>query len=184
MISLYILLGCMLLAVVLSVAIYNSFVAVRNHCDEAWANIDSELKRRHDLIPNLIATVKGFADHERNLIRDVTKLREQGIRESGVSTRRAEIESQLGDALSKLTVRLEAYPEVRASANFLELQQELSNTEDRIQAAVRFYNGNVRENNTRVDMFPASVIANMFNFDKRDYFKVDPAVRETPQVQF
>ncbi len=164
---------------------YNGLVSIRNQCDEAWSNVDTELKRRYDLIPNLINTVKGFANHEKELLEQVTAMREQASGNHGSVASQAADEAALQGVLGKLMVRLEAYPEVKASPNFLELQGELANTENRIQAALRFYNGNIRENNNKVQQFPSNLIANMFGFAGREFFELDiPEARVAPKVEF
>ena len=153
-------------------ALYNKLVQARNHCDEAWSNVDTELKRRYDLIPNLVRCVQGYMNYERELLQKVTRLREECVRNTGSPQNQAASENELVRALSALLVRVENYPELKASQNFLELQRELVNTEDRIQAARRFYNGNVRENNNLVEMFPTNILASMFGFTKREFFEV------------
>jgi LemA protein len=159
------------------IATYNRFVQLRNHCTEAWSNIDTELKRRYELIPNLVATVKGYAAHERGLLEEVTRLRAACAQNNGPVGEQATSERALVAALGKVFVLAERYPELKASANFLALQEELTNTEDRLQAARRFFNGNVRENNNLVESFPSNLVANMFSFTLRDFFEVEPAVR-------
>jgi LemA protein len=172
-----------LLPMIWAVATYNRLTALRNHCSEAWANIDTELKRRYELIPNLVATVRGYAAHERDVLEQVTLLREVCVADQGNPAHQAASENQLVEALNRLLVRVEAYPELKASEHFLALQRELSITEDRIQAARRFYNGNVRENNNLIEMFPSSVIAGMGNFPKRDFFELEStAFRQAPAV--
>ena len=169
--------------VVLPAVMYNRLVTVRNHCDEAWRNIDTELRRRYDLIPNLVSAVKGYATHERELLEEVTRLRQECADNTGSPESQAESENRLVRALTALLVRVEAYPDLKASSNFLELQRELVNTEDRIQAARRFYNGNVRENNNNVQVFPTNIIAGIFRFPLREYFEIeDTRARETPQA--
>jgi len=185
MIALYVILGILAFIVLAGVGLFNSLVSTRNHCDESWSNVDTELKRRYDLIPNLINTVKGYASHEKELFEQVTSMREKASDNHGSMASQAQDEIQLGQALGQLMVRLEAYPEVKASKNFLELQEELANTENRIQAALRFFNGNIRENNNRVQQFPSNILAGMFNFPLREFFELDiPEAREAPQVQF
>lgn len=179
------LVGALALFSLVLVVLYNGLVSVRNQCDEAWSNVDTELKRRYDLIPNLVRTVKGYAQHERELIEKVVELRERAAAGHGSIADHAADESQLQQALGSLMARLEAYPDLKASANFLELQKELANTEDRIQAALRFYNGNTRENNNRVQQFPSNLVAGMFNFPLRDFFELaQPAARGPVEVQF
>jgi LemA protein len=178
-------LGIVLFLLVFVIGMYNGLISVRNHCDEAWSNIDTELKRRYDMIPNLVETVKGYAKHERELLEDLVSLREKAAGNHGAVASQAADESMLQRTLGSLMVRLEAYPDLKASSNFLELQRELANTENRIQASLRFYNGNVRDNNNRIQQFPSNLIANMFNFGPREFFELDiPEAREAPKVQF
>lgn len=166
-----------------AVMTYNNFVRVKNHCTEAWSNIDTELKRRYELIPNLVSTVKGYASHERGLLEEIVALRNACAADHGPVKNQAEHERALVQGLNKLLVVVENYPDLKASRNFLELQRELSNTEDRIQAARRFYNGNVRENNNLVESFPSNLIASMGGFRLQDFFEVESAaVREVPVV--
>ena len=165
------------------IGMYNGLVRARNHCTEAWSNIDTELKRRYDLIPNLVRTVKGYAAHERELLEQVTRLREQCLRDLGAPGHQAQTENQLVRALGPLMARLENYPDLKANQNFLDLQRELANTEDRIQAARRFYNGNVRDLNNKVEMFPSNVFAGIFGFTTREFFEVeDSRVYQAPRV--
>ncbi len=181
----WVLLALALILVVVVLGHYNSLVAVRNHCEEAWANIDTELKRRHDLIPNLVNTVKGFAAQEKTILEEITRLRASCLLEDKPSRARAAKESALSGKLGQLMVQVEAYPNLTSSDNFLQLQEELTHTEDRIQAALRFYNGNVRENNNKVQMFPSNLIAGMFRFETRDYFEInEPGFRDKPVVEF
>ena len=181
----YILLGAVAFLAIIFIALYNGLVSIRNQCDEAWSNVDTELKRRYDLIPNLVNTVKGYASHEKDLIEKVVEMREQAAGNTGSLASQAQDEIQLQKALGQLMVRLENYPDLKASSNFLELQQELANTEDRIQAALRFFNGNIRENNNKVQQFPSNVIAGMFSFALREFFELDvPEAREPVKVEF
>lgn len=151
---------------------YNRLVQARNHCDEAWHNVDTELKRRYDLIPNLVNCVKGYAKYERELLERVTQLRQECVANTGSPASQAESENKLVRALAALLVRVENYPDLKASQNYLQLQEELVNTEDRIQAARRFYNGNVRENNNLVEMFPTNLVASLFGFKRREFFEI------------
>ena len=166
------------------IATYNALVALRNHIRDAWSNIDTELKRRYDLIPNLVATVKGYATHEKEVFDRVTQLRTQCIASQGKPSEQAVDENQLVAALQKMMAVVENYPQLKADQHFLELQRELTNTEDRIQAARRFFNGNVRDYRNKCQTFPSSIIANLFGFQPEDYFNVDPAVREAPKADF
>jgi len=162
---------------------FNRLVRLRNHCVEAWSNVDTELKRRYNLIPNLVDTVKGYAAHERQVLTEVTRLRQEAAANVGSPKQQAGTENQFVQALDRLLARVEAYPELCASANFLALQRELANTEDRIQAARRFYNGNVREHNNLVEGFPSMLIARIFGFAPREFFEVqDLRIRTAPAV--
>jgi len=166
---------------------YNRFVVLRNRTNEAWADIDVQLKRRYDLIPNLIESVKGYAAHEKGVFENVTKARTAAMaaEQSGDPKKIAESENMLSGTLKTLFAVSENYPQLRASDNFIELQRELRDTEDKIQASRRFYNTNVRDINIKVESFPPNLIAKIFNFTKREFFEIEePAVRETPKVQF
>ncbi len=173
-----------LLPVIYVVLTYNTLVALRNHIRDAWGNIDTELKRRYELIPNLVATVKGYAAHEKDIFERVTQLRAQCLSSRGAAHEQAADENQLVDALRRLLAVVENYPRLKADQHFLKLQRELVNTEDRIQAARRFFNGNVRDYRNRCETFPSSVIASIFGFEPQDYFRVSPSVREVPDVDF
>lgn len=173
-----------LVPVIFVIATYNTLVALRNHIQDAWSNIDTELKRRYDLIPNLVATVKGYAAHEKEVFERVTQLRAQCMASQGRPQEQAVDENQLVAALQKMMAVVENYPQLKADRNFLKLQQELVNTEDRIQAARRFFNGNVRDYRNKCQMFPSSIIAGMFGFQPQDYFNVSPSVREVADAQF
>ena len=171
------------LALVLS---YNRFVSQRNLIRNAWANIDTELKRRYDLIPNLVETVKGYAAHEREVFEEVARTRSLAAQATGSPAQQAAAEGPFVAALGKLFAVAENYPQLKANQNFLELQGELSNTEDRIQAARRFYNANVQDYNRRIQQFPSMFIARMFNFKEEEFFEIPDAVREAgvPQISF
>jgi len=177
-------------AVLWAVAAYNGFIRQRNMIQESWRQIDVELNRRYELIPNLVETVRGYAAHERNTLEEVTRLRNQAAslagRGGGVpDAQRAEVEGALSGAVHNLLVSVEAYPQLRSNQNFIELQRQLSETEDRIAAGRRFYNANVRAYNTRVESLPSNVIANSFHFEKAAYFEVNEAeVRRAPDVNF
>jgi len=173
-----------LLPVIYVVLTYNTLVALRNHIRDAWANIDTELKRRYDLIPNLVAAVKGYAAHERDIFERVTQLRARCLASQGAPQEQAADENLLVDALKRLLAVVENYPQLKADQHFLKLQRELVNTEDRIQAARRFFNGNVRDYRNKCETFPSSVIAGIFRFESQDYFSVRPSVREVPDVDF
>lgn len=173
-----------LFPLVFVLAQYNGLVSLRNHIQNAWSNIDTELKRRHELIPNLVATVKGYAKHEQQVLQEVTELRNQCVSAQSEASTQGPAERQLVGALQRLLVVVENYPDLKADSNFLQLQQELVNTEDRIQAARRFYNGNVRDYRNKCEMFPSNIVAGMFGFKAFEYFDVDPSVRHVPDVKF
>jgi LemA protein len=163
---------------------YNAMVRLRNFCDEAWSGIDTELKRRYDLIPNLVETVRGYAAHERQTLERVIEARNRAAADSGSPAAQADDENAMIAALRSMLALVEGYPELKASANFLALQNELVNTEDRIQAARRFYNANVRDLNTRVEVFPSNVIAVLFGFQQKEFFEIENAIeRATPEVR-
>lgn len=163
---------------------YNRFIRLRKRTDEAWSDIDVQLKRRHDLIPNLVETVKGYATHERELFEKVTEARAKAISASGAA-QKAEAENMLSGALKSLFAVAEAYPQLRASENFSKLQEELADTENKIQAARRFYNGNVRDLNTALEIFPSNIVAKMFGFKSAEFFQVKgEEEREPVQVKF
>jgi LemA protein len=172
-----------LFPIVFVFAQYNGMVGLRNHIRDAWANIDTELKRRHDLIPNLVATVKGYAAHEREVLQQVVELRNRCLNHQQPVATLASEESQLTAALQRLMVVVENYPQLKADQNFLQLQQELVNTEDRIQSARRFYNGNVRDYRNRVQYFPGNLVAKMFGFGLEEYFDAEPEARSNPQIR-
>jgi len=155
------------------IGMYNALVKIRQHCRESWSVIDTELKRRYDLIPNLVETVKGYAKHESGVLQAVTEARSKAAASKGSPASQAADENVLVGALRQLYGVVERYPDLKASQNFLKLQIELANTEDRIQAARRFYNGNVRDMNTRVEVFPSNIIAGMFGFKREEYFEIE-----------
>jgi LemA protein len=157
---------------------YNRFVRLRNLIDESWHDIDTELQRRYDLIPNLVETVKGYAAHERDVFESVTTLRTQAMAERRSPDAQAPIEQALGHGVAQVMAVAEAYPDLKASDHFLELQRELVDTEDRIQVARRIYNANVRSYNTMVQSFPSMIIASSFHYETRPFFEVERAVRE------
>jgi LemA protein len=174
-----------LLPVIFVVAQYNAFVALKNYIRESWSNVDTELKRRYDLIPNLVAAVKGYAAHEREALERVTELRNRCVANNGSPSEQAADEKQLVDSLKQLLIIVEKYPQLKADQNFLSLQKELVNTQDRIQAAHRFYNGNVRDYRYKCETFPSNLVAKMFGFKSEgDFFSVPPSVQEVPNVDF
>ncbi|HZA20753.1 MAG TPA: LemA family protein [Actinomycetota bacterium] len=185
---LYVILGLVLLALLFGVASYNRFVTQRNLIRDAFANIDTELRRRYDLIPNLVETVRGYAAHERETFEAVTRARAAAVSATGSPAEQAAAEGPLVAALRQLLAVAENYPDLKANENFLQLQGELANTEDRIQTSRRFYNANVREYNRRVQSVPSNIIASMFGFREEEFFEIEPAMRETveeaPRVDF
>jgi LemA protein len=170
--------------VIIGVVLYNSLASLRVRADAAWADIDAQLKRRYDLIPNLVETVKGYASHEKGVFERVTELRSQAISAQGPA-QQGQVENMLTQALRSVFAVAENYPELRASENFGQLQGTLSEIEDKIQAARRYYNAVVRDYNTKVHVVPSSLIAKMFGFKEREYFELEsPAEREAPKVDF
>ena len=165
------------------IATYNGLIRLKNRVDEAWSDIDVQLKRRYDLIPNLVNTVKGYATHEKELFERVTEARTRAM-SAGTTADRADAENALTGTLKTLFAVSENYPELKANVNFLELQRELSDTENKIQASRRFFNGNVMEYNTKIQVFPTNLFAGMLNFAKRDFFEIEGAEREPVQVAF
>jgi len=164
---------------------YNMFVRLRQQLSESWAGIDTELKRRYDLIPNLVETVKGYAGHERRTLEAVTEARARAAASGGSPGAQARDEQELVASLNRLLAVAEAYPDLKASAHFLQLQTELANTEDRIQAARRFFNANVRDLNTRVEVFPSNLVASMFGVKQAEFFEVESTVvRQVVDVTF
>jgi len=177
----FVVVGAIILFVVLT---YNRLVALRNRVKEAFSDIDVQLKRRYNLIPNLVSTVKGYAAHESGVFQKVTEARTRAMGASGVHER-AEAENMLTGALKTLFAVSESYPDLKASANFLELQRELRDTEDKVQAARRFYNNTVLGLNNKVETFPSNFIARMFNFKKEEFFELDDETeRSVPEVTF
>jgi LemA protein len=172
------------MAIAYTIATFNGLVRLQNRVDEGFSDIDVQLKRRHDLIPNLVETVKGYAAHERQTLENVTNARNTAVAATGPEAQ-AQAENQLTGALRQLFAVAENYPDLKASQNFLELQNEITDTEDKIQAARRFYNMNVRDLNIKVQSFPSSVIANMRSIHERPFFELDePADRAVPAVSF
>jgi LemA protein len=160
---------------------YNGLVQTRNRAQEAWSDIDVQLKRRYDLIPNLVESVKGYATHEASVFEDVTKARSQAMQATGAA--KADAENALSGTLKSLFAVAENYPQLKANENFLSLQNELTDTEDKIQAARRFYNGMVRDLNTKIQVFPTNIFAGMFGFAKMDFFGNDLTDAEKAPVQ-
>jgi LemA protein len=181
---LYIILGLIAVVLIWAIAAYNGFVTLVNRAKEAWSDIDVQLKRRYDLIPNLIATVKGYASHENAVFENVTKARAAAM-SAGSLADKSGAENALVGALKSVFAIAEAYPDLKANQNFLELQRELSDTENKIQASRRFYNTNVRDLNTKIETFPSNLIAGIFHFAKMDFFELaEEAAREPVKVAF
>jgi len=169
------------------VSIYNGLIKLKNRVDEAWSDIDVQLKRRYDLIPNLISTVKGYASHESGTFEKVTEARNKAMQAQGTgdAQAQAQAENMLSGTLKSIFALAENYPELKANQNFLELQRELSDTEDKIQASRRFYNGNVRDFNIKIELFPNNIFAGILNFTKRDFFEITNEVeKENVKVEF
>jgi len=184
--AVWIILGVVVLLGLAIAISYNRFVSQKNLIRNAWANIDTELRRRYDLIPNLVETVKGYASHERQTFEAVTAARNAAVAATGSPAQQAQAEGPLVGALRQLFAVAENYPQLRANENFLQLQGELTNTEDRLQTARRFYNNNVQDYNRRVQSVPSNIIANMFNFKEEEFFEVEEAIRTAgaPKVDF
>jgi LemA protein len=185
--ALWVVLGIVVVLAIAGVVSYNRFVSQKNLIKDAWANIDTELRRRYDLIPNIVETVKGYAAHEREVLENVTKARAMATGATGSPAAQAAAEGPLVAALRQLLAVAENYPDLKANENFLALQAELSNTEDRLQTARRFYNGNVRDYNRRVQSFPSMVVARFGHFENEEFFEVDEALRGdagVPRVDF
>lgn len=183
---LYILLGIVVLLVLWLIFAYNGFIALVNRAKEAWSDIEVQMKRRYDLIPNLVETVKGYATHERTAFENVTKARSEAM-QAGTVGEHAAAENMLTGALKSLFAVAEAYPDLKANANFLELQRELSDTENKIQAARRFYNGTVMALNTGLEQFPGNIVGGVFHFEKREFFELEEgegAARHPVKVAF
>lgn len=166
------------------IGIYNSLVRLKNQCENSWSQIDVQLKRRHDLIPNLIETVKGYMKHERELLEAVTQYRSQAMSAQSVG-QSAAAEGLLSGALGRLMVAVENYPDLKANQNFLALQEELTSTENKVSFARQAYNDAAMFFNNKIQMFPSNVVAGMFQFREREFFEIDaPAEREVPKVAF
>jgi LemA protein len=182
----YIVIAVVVVAAIAYVLINNSMISARNKCDEAWSGIDVQLRRRHDLVPNLVETVKGYAAHEQQTFSRVTDARAGAIAaENAPPAERGQAESQLSAALGGIRAVAEQYPQLRAADNFLRLQAQLAEIEDEIQASRRIYNSNVQIYNTRIQVFPNSLVAARGDFQPREFFEIEtPAEREVPQVSF
>ncbi len=180
----WILIGVILLLVLILIGMYNKLVKLRNQVKNAWSQIDVQLKRRHDLIPNLIETVKGYMKHEQETFQKITAYRSQAMAAGSVAEKGV-AEGMLGQALGQLRIAVENYPDLKANTNFLALQEELTSTENKISYSRQAYNDSVLGLNNKIEMFPSNVVAGMFGFRKEVFFEVDvPQEREVPKVSF
>jgi LemA protein len=183
----WIILAVLVLLIIVIISMYNGLIRLKNRVDEAWSDIDVQLKRRYDLIPNLIETVKGYASHERETLEKVVQARNSAmsLQNSPDVEKKLEAENALSSTLKSIFALSESYPDLKANENFLELQRELSDTENKIQASRRFYNGNVRDFNTKLQVFPTNIIAKQLGFSSRSFFEIeDAAQRENIKVSF
>ena len=183
MIVLLILLGGLLMAVFYGINTYNALIGLRNQVKNAWSQIDVQLKRRHDLIPNLVETAKGYMKHERETLEAVVNARSQAMSSQTVGEK-SKAEGLLSDAVSKFFLVVENYPDLKANQNFLSLQEELTSTENKIAFARQAYNDQALFFNNKIEMFPSNVVAGMMNFTKQDFFEIQEAERQAPKVQF
>ena len=184
MIPLIIVVAVIVVLVAFVIGIYNALIRLRNQVDNAWSQIDVQLKRRHDLIPNLVETAKGYMKHERGTFEAITEARSKAMGARNVSEA-SKAEGALGEALSKFMLVVENYPDLKANQNFLSVQEELTSTENKISFARQSYNDQVLFFNNKIQMFPSNIVANAFNFGKRDFFELEaPAEREVPKVSF
>jgi LemA protein len=182
-IAIIIIVAIVLIAILIFVVQYNGLVRLRNRIDNAWSQIDVQLQRRHDLIPNLVETVKGYAAHERETLERVVQARNQAVSAQGPAAQ-GQAENVLTGALRQLFAVAEAYPDLKANQNFLNLQEELTSSEDRVAYARQFYNDTVLKYNNKIQTIPSNVIAGMFNFQEREYFEGEEEARTVPRVQF
>ena len=182
----WVILGILAILIIAFVVIFNGLVRLRNQVKNAWAQIDVQLKRRHDLIPNLIETVKGYMKYERATLEAITKARTLAQQASSAGpAERGKVEGELSTALNRLLAVAERYPDLKASQNFMALQEELASTENKISFSRQFYNDSVMQYNNQTQMFPSNIIAGMFGFGKRDFFQLEGAAeREVPKVSF
>ena len=182
--GLIIVLAIIVIVILWMVGMYNGLVRLRNQVKNAWSQIDVQLKRRHDLIPNLVETAKGYMKHERETLDSITQARSHAVEASGVANQ-AKAEGELSNALSRFMLVVENYPDLKASQNFLSLQEELSSTENKVGFARQFYNDQVQTFNTKIESVPTNIMANMFNFKQAEFFEIEtPSEREAPKVQF
>ncbi|MGM0370388.1 MAG: LemA family protein [Bacillota bacterium] len=180
----WILLGILILGVVVAIKDYNTIIKLENQVENAWSQIDVQLKRRHDLIPNLVEIAKGYMEHEQETLEKVIQARSQAVNASNVQEQ-AKSEGMLNQALEKLSFVVEDYPDLKANQNFLELQEELTATEDKISFARQSYNNQVLRFNNKIEVFPSNLVANMFRFEQQDFFEIEaPNQREAPEISF
>ena len=180
----YVILAVVVVIILWLIGVYNGLIRLKNRVKEAWADIDVQLKRRYDLIPNLMETVKGYMKHEEGVLTKVTEARAQAMGAKGLEDK-AKAENMLSETLKSLFAVSENYPDLKASQNFLQLQDEISDTENKIQAARRFYNTQVRDFNTKIEVFPTNMIAGMLKFKSKDFFEIeDQKEKEVPKVKF
>jgi LemA protein len=184
MVIVWILLGLVVLAAIVGVFTYNGLIGLRNRVEEGWRQIDVELKRRHDLIPNLVETVKGYAAHERGTLEEVMQARSAAMSGAATPATAAASEGQLSQALGRLMAVAEAYPDLKANQNFLALQQELSSTEDRIASSRRYYNALVRDLNTKVESVPSNIVAGIAKVHRAEYFETPATEAVAPSISF
>ena len=182
MTTLFVILGIIVALAVLIIGIYNRLVGLRQTCNQAWSDIEVQLKQRQDLIPNLVKVVKGYAKHEKTTLKEVIDARNAAVSAGGVGDT-VKAEGMLTQALGKMFALAEAYPDLKANTNFLELQRELSDTENKIQAARRFFNGNVRDLNIALQSFPSNIVGNMFSFKAEEYFELEEGSEEKENVK-
>ena len=183
MIVIWIILGIIAVFVIWLIAVYNGLISLKNRTKEAWSDIDVQLKRRYDLIPNLVEAVKGYAKHEKELFTEVTKARTAAMQAKGLAEK-ASKENALSETLKSIFAVAESYPDLKASQNFLQLQGELTDTEDKIEAARRFYNGNVRDFNIKIQVFPNNIFARQLGFSEFELFEAAGAEKEPVKVKF
>jgi LemA protein len=181
--TLLILLGVVVLLGGFFVALYNGLIRLRNKVDEAWSDIDVQLKRRYDLIPNIVEAVKGYAKQEKSVFTEVTKARAEAMKAEGAAAE-SRAENALSETLKSLFAVAESYPELKSNTNFLDLQKQLSEVEENIQKSRRYYNGNVRDFNTKIQVFPNNLFANMLGFGKYEFFQAEEGEKENVKVNF
>jgi len=182
-----IIIGVIIILAIAVIGMYNALIKLKNRVDEAWSDIDVQLKRRYDLIPNLVETVKGYAAHEKETLEKVVQARNQAMAAQfgGDAKKQVEAENALSSTLKSIFALSENYPDLKANTNFIELQRELSDTENKIQAARRVYNGNVRDFNTKLEVFPTNIMAGMLGFKSREYFEIEnKEEKENLKVKF